>query len=163
MILPRVRDPRFVVERRGGSLRDDAHRALGLWATACAERVLPLFENTVPGDQRPREALETIRAWAEGRVKVTPCKVAAYHANEAARGLPEEARWAAYAAGQAAAVAHVADHALGAAAYALRASPDRRSELDWHRDQLPAPVRPLILQTMEERNDLCWGVFSVVW
>ena len=32
MILPRVRDPRLVTTRRGGSLTDDDHRLLALWA-----------------------------------------------------------------------------------------------------------------------------------
>jgi len=37
---------------------------LPLWAAACAERVLHLFESAQPSDPRPREAIEQIRAWA---------------------------------------------------------------------------------------------------
>ena len=32
MILPKVRDPRFVTVRRGGTLTDADHRLLALWA-----------------------------------------------------------------------------------------------------------------------------------
>lgn len=40
MILPKVRDPRFVTIRRGGTLTDSDHRLLALWATSCAEHVI---------------------------------------------------------------------------------------------------------------------------
>ena len=36
MILPKVRDPRFVTIRRAGSLTDMDHRLLALWAAASA-------------------------------------------------------------------------------------------------------------------------------
>jgi hypothetical protein len=36
MILPRIRDPRFITIRRGGTLTDSDHRLLTLWAAACA-------------------------------------------------------------------------------------------------------------------------------
>ena len=32
MILPKVRDPRFITVRRGGSLEDHDHHLLALWA-----------------------------------------------------------------------------------------------------------------------------------
>ena len=32
MILPKIRDPRFITVRRGGSLRDDDHHLLAVWA-----------------------------------------------------------------------------------------------------------------------------------
>ena len=37
MILPTVRDPRFMTIRRGGTLTDSDHRLLALWAASCAE------------------------------------------------------------------------------------------------------------------------------
>lgn len=40
MILPKVRDPRFVTIRRGGSLTGSNHHLLALWAASCAELVL---------------------------------------------------------------------------------------------------------------------------
>lgn len=45
MILPKVRDPRLITIRRGGTLTDADHRRLALWAAACAEHVLHLFED----------------------------------------------------------------------------------------------------------------------
>ena len=122
MILPKVRDPRFITVRRGGSLQDDDHHLLAVWAADCAQHVLHHFEQARPGDDRPRRAIELGRAWARGRDHVGEARTAAGHANAAARDLSGAARHAAYAAGQAAAVGHVAAHELGAAAYAIRAA-----------------------------------------
>jgi hypothetical protein len=88
----------------------------------------------------------------------------------AARGLTGAPRHAAYAAGQAAVVAHVAAHELGAAAYAIKAAraaaPEvdgeraRRLECQWQRDQLPEAIRELVLDDQRLRNDICWSVFD---
>ena len=51
VILSAVRDPRLVTIRRGGTLTDSDHHLLALWAAACAEHVLPLFESAHPGDR----------------------------------------------------------------------------------------------------------------
>ncbi|HET9662150.1 MAG TPA: hypothetical protein VFP05_17625 [Thermomicrobiales bacterium] len=122
MILPKARDPRFITIRRGGTLTDSDHRLLAEWAAACAEHVLPIFERAKPFDPRPRQAIEQVRAWSRGAVTMTTARTSAGHANAAARDLTEAPRFAAYAAGQAAAVAHVAAHELGAAAYAIKAT-----------------------------------------
>src|SRR5947209_4696704 len=122
IILPKIRDPRFVTIRRGGTLTDSDHRLLALWAALCAGHVLSLFESVQPEDPRPRHAIEHARAWVRGEVKMTQARTAAGHSMGAARQLRGAARHAAYAAGQAAAVAHVAAHELGAAAYAIKAA-----------------------------------------
>src|SRR5690242_9560967 len=122
MILPKVRDPRFVTIRRGGTLTDSNHHLLALWAASCAEHVLGHFESARPADPRPRRAIEQARAWARGEVTMTEARAAGGHAMGAGRNLKGAARHAAYAAGQAAVVAHVAAHELGAAAYAIKAA-----------------------------------------
>src|SRR5205085_11169625 len=110
VILPQVRDPRFVTIRRGGTLSDSDHHLLALWAASCAEHVLDLFESARPDDPRPRRAIERARAWARGEVTMTEARSAGGHAMAAARDLRGAPRRAAYAAGQAAVVAHVAAH-----------------------------------------------------
>ena len=87
----------------------------------------------------------------------------------AARDLLGAPRFAAYAAGQAGVVAHVAEHGLGAAAYAIKAvrvsvpaaAADEagRRECQWQRDQLPPVIRELVLEDQDRRNDICWNVF----
>ena len=170
MILPKIRDPRFITVRRGGSLQDDDHHLLAIWAADCAEHVLHDFEQVKPDDDRPRRAIDLARAWTRGEVTMTQARTAAGHANAAVRDLSGAARHAAYAAGQAAAVAHVAAHELGAAAYAIRAAQaaapqsDReeagRFECQWQRAQLPREIRDLVLDDQRLRNELCWFVFD---
>ncbi len=170
MILPKVRDPRFITVRRGGSLRDDDHQRLAVWAADCAQHVLHHFEDARPGDDRPRRAIDLGRAWARGEIPWADARTAAGHANAAARDLRGAARHAAYAAGQAAAVGHVAAHELGAAAYAVQAAraaaPEGereaagRRECRWQRAQLPAEIRELVLDDQRLRNELCWFAFD---
>ncbi|HEX7222893.1 MAG TPA: hypothetical protein VF231_06565 [Candidatus Limnocylindrales bacterium] len=170
MILPRIRDPRFITVRRGGSLKDGDHRRLATWAADCAAHVLHHFELARPEDDRPRRAIELSRAWARAEIAWAEARTAAGHANAAARDLRGAARHAAYAAGQAAAVGHVAAHELGAAAYAIRAAqaaaPEGeqatagRLECDWQRAQLPIEIRELVLDDQRLRNELCWFVFD---
>ena len=170
MILPKVRDPRFITIRRGGTLTDSDHRLLALWAATCAEHVLHLFESAQPIDLRPRHAIEQARAWVRGEIRMSQAREAAGYANGAARDLSGAARHAAYAAAQAAAVAHVAAHELGAAAYAIKAAraaaPEGegenagRLECRWQREQLPDEIRELVLDDQRLRNDICWSVFD---
>ena len=170
MILPKIRDPRFVTIRRGGTLTDENHRLLALWAAACAEHVLPLFESARPGDPRPRDAITAAGAWVRGELPMMQARAAGGHAMAAARPLHGAARYAAYAAGQAGAAAHVAAHELGAAAYAIKAvraaategerEAAGRRECRWQREQLPEPIRELVLDDQRLRNDICWSVFD---
>ncbi|HYF03889.1 MAG TPA: hypothetical protein VEC36_10965 [Patescibacteria group bacterium] len=170
MILPKERDPRFITIRRGGTLTDAHHHLLALWAAACAEHVLHLFEQANPEDKRPRQAIELTRAWVRGEITMKEAHKAAFTANAAAKGMPEAAKFAALAAGQAVAVAHVAAHELGAAAYAIRAimasveedEQDEmgRKECQWQREQLPEEIRELVLDDQKLRNEICWGVFD---
>jgi len=170
MILPKVRDPRFITFRRGGRLTDSVHHLLALWAAVCAEHVLPLFEAVQPSDPRPRRAIEQARAWVRGEVKMMQARAVGGAANSAARPLSGAARFAAYAAGQAACVAHVAAHELGAAAYAIkavRAAAPRgegesagRIECRWQREQLPEAIRELVLDDQRKRNAICWSAFD---
>lgn len=170
MILPPTPDLRLVAIRRGGTLTAGDHQLLALWAAACAEHVLDLFESARPEDPRPRQAVEAARAWVRGELRMMQARALGGHAMGAARELRGAPRWAAYAAGQAACVPHVAAHDLGAAAYAIRAAraaaPEEQSmdagrrERQWQRDRLPAPVRDLVLDDQRLRNHLCWSLFD---
>ncbi len=170
MILPAVRDPRLVSVRRGGTLTESDHRLLALWAATCAEHVLPLFEESNSGDTRPRDAIEAARAWARGQAKMMDTRAVGGHAMGAARPLRGAARFAAYAAGQAACVAHVPEHDLGAAAYAIKAvqsdaPPGKgkeagQAERDWQRRQIPYGLYDLVVEDQARRNDICWSVFN---
>jgi thymidine phosphorylase len=101
---------------------------------------------------------------------MTEARTAGGHAMGTARDLRGAARHAAYAAGQAGVVAHVAAHELGAVAYAIKAAraaaPDGEGEaagqpeFRWQREQLPEAIRELVLGDQQLRNDICWSVFD---
>ena len=170
MILPKKRDPRFITVRRGGTLQDSDHHLLAVWAANCAQHVLHLFEEVQPNDDRPRRAIELIHAWTRGEITMSQARAAGGHAMAAARKLNGAPRYAAYAAGQAAVVAHVAAHELGAAAYAIKAvraaalggqaEEAGRLECEWQRAQLPNEIRDLVLDDQKLRNEICWFVFN---
>jgi len=175
---PARRDRRFVAVHRGGSLDVARHRLLASWAADCAEHVFPLFSRRYPEDDRPRFAIEAARAWSRGEITVGAARAASSGAHAAARGASEgEARAAARACGHAVATAHMADHSLGAAAYAVRAaksaSPtcDAQTTVDrerrWQREHLPEAVRELVLSAQEpgsalSKVTLLWRALAVV-
>lgn len=160
------RNPRFVTVRRGGTFEDPQHRLLAAWAADCAEHVLDYFCSQHPDDDRPRRAIEQARAWSRGETSMTQAREAAY----AAKVATDAAREAARAAGHAVATAHMADHELGAAAYAIRAvraaSPANtrdeagRIECQWQRERLPETIRTLVLSDEDLRNHKFWSLFQ---
>ena len=171
MILPKIRDPKFITIRRGGTLTDRNHQLLAIWAATCAEHVLPFFSEACPGDSRPKKAIELALAWAHGEITLDEAKRGAFYSNAAARELVGAARFSAYSAAQAAVVGHVAAHELGAAAYAIKAvmaaskANERnrrgRDECKWQQDQLPEEIKDLVLEDQVNRNDICWKVFRI--
>jgi hypothetical protein len=104
------------------TLSEDDRRVLALWAADCAERTLSLFEAQAPRDTRPRDAIDGVRAFALGKMRIGKVRALSAKAHAAAREVGDPAAVAAArAAGHAAAVAHMASHALGVA-YAAQAA-----------------------------------------
>ncbi len=127
-------------------------RSLAIWAADCAERVLPFFEKAYPKDDRPRKAIKACRTWAHtGVFKMADIRKASLSAHKAARKAKQnnKACFAARAAGQAVATAHVTQHAFGPAYYALKiaaANPANvkvkiTKELGWQTRHLPKKLR----------------------
>lgn len=122
------------------ALSDADRRVLARWALSCAERVLPQFDADPAAYAEIRDAVDRTRAYSAGASSAgeeVKKRVVAVKAAKAAT-TPAGAA-AARAVGQAAAVAHMGAHALGAAAYAAKAAslahPDRpeavREEVRW--------------------------------
>lgn len=123
-------------------------RILAAWAADCAERVLPFFEKAYPKDKRPRKAIKACRAWVRtGVFRMKNIRKASLDAHDAARKAKNEAAcFAAHAAGQAVATAHVPEHAFGPAYYALKlaainSGAETAKELNWQTRHLPKKLR----------------------
>lgn len=135
-------------------------RALATWAADCAERVLPPFEKAYPEDDRPRQAIKACRTWVRtGAFRMADIRGASLAAHAAARDAKdnEAACFAARAAGQAVATAHVPQHAYGSAYYALKArlasdpvttEVKIAKELSWQSRRIPENLREEIMQRL---------------
>jgi hypothetical protein len=152
-----MRDKRFIAEHRGGLLRKDQHRQLIKWACKCCEHVLPLCSETL--DERLINALFIAKEWASGNAKVGDAMKASEGSHAAARKYINPISIAvARSIGQAVATAHMADHSLGAAIYALKAVKFADKSIDaerkWQNKQLPSEILELVLTTRTEKEHL---------
>jgi hypothetical protein len=132
------------------TLSEADRRIVAGWAADCAEHVLEEFEVAVPGDSRPRDLIARTRAFARGELDVAEGIRRRFGGGVPTRELQvPAAAAAARAAGQAAAIPHMGAHALGAAAYAAKATglaapvqADAVSaEIRWHVDHMSAAAR----------------------
>jgi hypothetical protein len=131
------------------TLSESDRRLAAAWAADCAERVVGLFEAELPDDDRPRALIARARAFARGRLSTADCIRNRFAGGVGAGEVQAPAAIAAArAAGQAAAVCHMGAHALGAAAYAVKAAslagPDRlraEDEIRWQLDHMSTEVR----------------------
>ena len=130
---------------------------MATWALDCAERVLPIFEAANQNDDRPKKAIEVGRNWVRtGVFAMSVIRKASLDAHAAAKEVKEDdaACYAAHAAGQAVAAAHVAQHAYGGAYYALKAvaaanphdaKEKVNEEFKWQKQELPEHLRDEIM------------------
>jgi len=150
-----MRDKRFIAEHRGGPLKKEQHRQLIKWACDCAEHVLPLLcEKT---DERLIYALFIAREWENGKASVGDVMKASLGAHAAAREFSDPVAVAiARAVGHAVATAHMADHSLGPALYALKAVKNSGKSVDaerkWQNERLPAEIKELVMNSRGDRE-----------
>ena len=150
-----MRDKRFVAQHRGGPLTKELHIQLMLWACYCAENVLPLFGDKI--DERLSYALFIAKEWTKGAATVGDARNASVDAHALARECSNPVSIAvARAVGHAVATAHMADHSLGAALYALKAVNIAGKSVEDERDRqfkqllkLPQDIVELVLNTIK--------------
>jgi hypothetical protein len=137
------------------TLSQTDRRIVAAWAADCAERVLAIFEAEAPHDRCPRDAIARTRAFARGELGFAEEIRQRFVGGGATRGVSTPAAAAAArAAGQAATVPHMGAHALGAAAYAVKATnlaaPNRPEavgeEIRWQLKNLSVAARTALRQ-----------------
>ena len=146
-----MRDKRFIAEHRGGLLKKEQHMQLIKWACKCSEHVLHLFGD--PLDERLNKTLLIAKEWAKGNASVGYTMKASVGAHAAARESDNPTSTAvARSVGHAVATAHMADHSLGAALYALKAVKNADKSIDierkWQNEQLPSEIKDIVLTAM---------------
>jgi len=151
----KMRDKRFIAEHRGGPLKKEQHYLLIQWACDCAEHVFHLFGENI--DDRLKNALNVAKEWKQGNASVGDARKAAVDAHAVARESSNPMAIAvARSVGHAVATAHMADHSLGAAWYALKAVKNAGKSIDaerkWQDEQLPSEIKVLILTAWKIRK-----------
>ena len=150
-----MRDKRFIAEHRGGLLTIERHRQLMKWSCDCANHVLPLIGGKT--DKRLINALITVKKWVKGEATVGDARKASLQAIAVAHELLKPVAIAvARAVGHAVATAHMADHSLGAALYALKAVENAGGSTDaerkWQNERLPMEIRELVFGARAEKE-----------
>lgn len=150
-----MRDRRFIAEHRGGPLKKEQHYQLIQWASDCAGNVLHLYGEII--DERLTNALHVANEWKCGNATVGDARKASLGAIAVANESRDPAAIAvARAVGHAVATAHMADHSLGAAWYALKAAKNAGTSVDaerqWQDEQLPPGIRDLVLTARKSRK-----------
>lgn len=143
-----MRDKRFVRDYRGGSLKVEQHQQLIQWAYDCSNHILYLFGENI--DYRLINALNMAIKWKQGNVTVGECRKTSLGAIEVARKCSNPVQIAvARSVGHNVATAHMADHSLGAAWYALKAVKNAGKSVDkerkWQNKQLPLEIKEIII------------------
>lgn len=129
----------FIAEHRGGPLTKENHRKLIKWARECSEHVLFLINEEI--DERLLYALEVAKQWENNSVPTGIAMKASIGAHAVARCVKNQVYIAVVrSVGQTVATAHMADHSLGGAFYALKAiklaKMDVESEKKWQLKKL---------------------------
>jgi len=152
-----MRDKRFVAVHRGGPLTKDRHHQLMIWARKCSKHLLSLIDENI--DHRLIYALYVAKEWEKEKVTVGEARNASVSAHALARESSNPMIIAvARSIGHAVATAHMADHSLGAALYALKAvkiaGKSVEAERKWQNKQLPSEIKELVLtaRSLKEKH-----------
>lgn len=129
------------------TLSEDDRRELIGWAASCIRRLLPVFVEHCPSDERLQRALESADEFRAGRLAVGPMREHARSCHAAARDCQDQAAQAvARACGHAAAIAHMGGHARNIERYTRKALAGAALvvELEWQRTAIPARLREYV-------------------
>lgn len=123
-----MKKPKFSIAHKDEEMlelvKNSNHKTLAVWAIDCTKRTLPYFQKKYPKDNRPQQAIKTLKTWIKTEVfKMSVIRKASLDSHAAAREVGEDssARSVARATGQAVATAHVPRHSYGSAIYAQQA------------------------------------------
>jgi len=150
-----MRDKRFVAVHRGGPLAKDHHHQLIRWARECSEHVVSLIDENI--DKRLINALYVAKEWEKEKVTVGEARKASLGAIAVANESSNPIIIAvARSIGHAVATAHMADHSIGAAEYALKAvkisGKSIEEERKWQDEELTSDISELILTARQKKK-----------
>lgn len=142
----------FIAEHRGGPLTKENHRTLMKWARECSEHVLFLIDKDM--DEELLYALDVAKQWENESISTGVAMNASLGAHAVARQVKDPIYKAvARSVGQTVATAHMADHSLGGAFYALKAIKLAKKDIELERQwqinklsELPSEIIVIVQQ-----------------
>lgn len=158
-----MRDKRFVAEHRGGLLNKHQHFKLIILACNYSEHILHLFGDKV--DDRLILALKVAKDWTTGNATVCDARKASLGAIAVANEcINATSVFVARCVGHAVATAHMADHSIQAAKYALKAVKSSGQSLEkeryWQDEQLSDEIKELFITARKNHDDLRDNIFG---
>ncbi len=150
-----MRDQSFIAVHRGGSLTKEHHYQLMNLACSYAEHLFPFIRNQI--DDCLFDAIAIAKLWTQEVATVGDARKASVSAHAFARDSTNPVEKAvSRAVGHAVATAHMADHSLSVAYYALKAVKSAglsvELERNWQDEQIPTEIRAFYLTAREIRK-----------
>jgi hypothetical protein len=150
-----MRDKKWVLEYRGGSLKIEQQKQLMKWAIDCVNHLLPLLNNNING--KIINAINIGNDWIIGKAKTGDAINISREIIKYVRTLNNELEiLITRAAGHAVATAHMADHSMGPVYYGLKAikinGGSIESELNWQIEQIPSEIKELVINGLKNKG-----------
>jgi len=150
-----MRDKKWVLEHRGGTLKKEQQKQLVKWAIDCVNHLLPLLDNNI--NEKIINAINTGNNWIIENAKTGDAIKAAREILKYVRTLDNELEIAiTRAAGHAVATAHMADHSMGTVKYGLDAikivGGSIDDEVKWQIKSIPNELEELVLEGLKNKN-----------
>ena len=150
-----MRNKKWVLEHRGGTLKKEQQKQLMKWAIDCVNHLLPLLNSNV--NDKIKNAINIGNSWIAGNAKTGEAIKAAREILGYVRTLDSELEIAiTRAAGHTVAAAHMADHSMGTVKYCLNAikivGGSVEKEVEWQIGAVPNELKGLVLEELKNKN-----------
>jgi hypothetical protein len=150
-----MRDKKWVLEYRGGSLKIEQQKQLMKWAIDCVNHLLLLLNNNI--NEKIINAINIGNNWIIGKAKTGDAINISREIIKYAKTLDNKLEIAiTRAAGHAVATAHMADHSMGTIYYGLKAIKTNGgsidSELNWQIEQIPSEIKELVINGLKNKE-----------
>jgi hypothetical protein len=156
-----MRDKKWILEHRGGTLKIEQQKQLIKWAIDCVNHLLPILNNNI--NEKIINAINIGNNWIIGKSETGDAINCSREIIKYVKTLENKIEIAiTRAAGHAVATAHVADHSMGPVYYGLKAIKINggaiEAEINWQIEHLPKDIKELVLEGLKSKNILtCSG------
>jgi hypothetical protein len=150
-----MRDKKWVLEHRGGTLKIEQQKQLIKWAIDCVNHLLPLLNNNI--NEKIINAINIGNNWIIGKAKTGDALKISREIIKYVKSLDNELEIViTRAAGHAVATAHMADHCMGAVYYGIKAieinGGSIDSEINWQIKHIPNDMKELVLNGLKHKG-----------